>query len=242
MTDRPSQGHRVLEDQLELWAPSEAALLAEAVGAVTEIAGVAGDALHVERFQELPGPGGDRLRALVDAALAATGGAVRASAVEFLHHDHGVWARIDLDSSGGTLRVPQPYQEMEHTADAGVQVRGATAEETLARLVCVFGELLAGGPGLVARDRARISAGDGDLPLAAADLLRDLLYRFATERVVPVSCRTVRIDGAGVDIEVGLAHWDAGQGRGVDIKAVTLHELRFEPEGDGWLAQVVFDV
>ncbi len=241
MTDRPSQGHRLQDDQLELWAPNEAALLSEAAAAVTEIAGSA-QVPELQPLLDRPGAGGDRLRALVDAVLAAAGAAVRATAVEFLQHAHGVWARIDIGRSDGDLRPPQPYQELDHTADAGVRVRGATAEETLARLVCVFGQLLSGGDGPPARDRARMSATDGDLAMAAADLLRDLLYRFATEHVVPVSCRTIRIDGAGVEIEVGLAPWDAGQGRGQDIKAVTLHELRFERETDGWIAQVVFDV
>ncbi len=242
MTDRPSQGHRLQDDQLELWAPNEAALLAEAASAVTEIAGRGHGAADLQRLLQLPGRGEDRLRGLIESALSAAGAAVRATAVEFLQHAHGVWARIDLDRGDGDLCPPQPYQELDHTADAGVRVHGATAGETLARLVCVFGQLLSGGDGPPARDRARMSASDGDLAMAAADLLRDLLYRFATERVVPVSCRTVRIDGAGVEIEVGLAPWDASQGRGQDIKAVTLHGLRFEPEGAGWVAQVVFDV
>ncbi len=29
---------------------------------------------------------------------------------------------------------------------------------------------------------------------------------------------------------------------GVELKAVTLHEARFEQEGDRWRAQVLFDV
>jgi len=224
------------------------------------------------RYLQVPGHGEARLRAWLDAVLdaAAQGflyrgaevelsdagaaalvsgeqvaprpAADRVAAVELINHPHGAWARVDLAPvAGETLALPQPYQELEHTADLAVQVRGASAEETLARLVCVLGRLLAGSDALEVETRVRVVVPAGDLPLAAVDVLRDLLYRFATERLVPAACRTVRL-APQVEVEVGLATWDPDEHAGADIKAITLHQLRFEPDGDGWLAQVVFDV
>jgi len=176
------------------------------------------------------------------AAIARIDAGQRITAVEMGTHPHGVWARLRFERAGAPLlRLPQPYQEIEHTADLGVRVRGATAEETLARLVCVFGRLLAGTDDAPVGPRVRIAVPGADLPLAAADILRELLYRFATERVVPSACRTLRLDAELVEVEAALAPWDPDHG-GADIKAVTLHQLRFEPDADGWLAQVVFDV
>ncbi len=244
VNERPSQGHRDLEDGgLELWAPTEEALFDEAARAVTArtVRGLPAAAADRSALRGNGQPG-DRLRRWIEAVIAAGGGErPEIGDVEVALHAHGVWARIGLAGAPGPLlRLPQPYVELEHTADLGVQVRGATAEETLARLVCVFGRLLAGDDDVAVGPAVRIEAPGGDLPLAAADILRDLLYRFATERMVPSACRTLHLHPQ-VAVEVALGTWDPERG-GADIKAITLHQLRFEPDGDGWLAQVVFDV
>jgi SHS2 domain-containing protein len=40
------------------------------------------------------------------------------------------------------LALPQPWEEVPHTADLGIAARGATPEEALARLVLALGALL----------------------------------------------------------------------------------------------------
>ncbi len=139
--------------------------------------------------------------------------------------------------------LPQPYEELSHTADAGVAVLGASPEEALARLVLALGALLAGGGSVAAVDEARLEvAGDGLAGVAVA-ALRELLYRFAVARLVPAWCEVVRLDGEGADLRVGLGRWDPERHReGADIKAVTYHAARFDRTGDGWRAQVIFDV
>jgi hypothetical protein len=58
--------------------------------------------------------------------------------------------------------LPQPFQDLDHTADVGVAVEGASAEETLARLVLALAALLAGGgPVVLARDERLAVASDG---------------------------------------------------------------------------------
>ncbi len=79
--------------------------------------------------------------------------------------------------------LPQPFQDLDHIADVGVAVEGASAEEALARLVLAFAfaALLAGG-GSVLR-RARRAAGGclrRGLTGVAMALLRELLFRFST--------------------------------------------------------------
>ena len=140
------------------------------------------------------------------------------------------------------LTLPQPYEELPHTADAGVRVRGSSAEETLARLVCVFGRLLSGTDRLAPTRLATITVEGGDLPLAAVDVLRELLYRFDTEAAVPSGCTVRRLDRDAVEVEVELAPFEPEKHEGLALKAVTLHRARFEPERSGWLAEVVFDV
>jgi len=140
---------------------------------------------------------------------------------------------------------PQPYQELDHTADVGVAVEGETAEEALARLVLALSALLAGGGPLAVRGEEAIEVtAPGGLPAVAVALLRELLYRFATERVLAGSCEVLRLDPGGASIRVGLARWDPRRHReGLDVKAITLHQARFERDAGGrWRAQALFDV
>lgn len=140
--------------------------------------------------------------------------------------------------------LPQPYEDLDHTADVGVRVRGATAEEALGRLALALGALLSGGgPAAPAADERVAVTGGPTLAGSAVALLRELLFRFATERRFPAAIEVHRADAAGAEATVGFAAYDPERhGEGVDVKAVTWHEARLEPEGDGFVAQVVLDI
>jgi protein archease len=142
------------------------------------------------------------------------------------------------------LRLPQPYEDLGHTADVGVRVRGASAEEALARLALAFGTLVTGGDAPIAEREERVAVGGGGAHAdAAVALLRELLYRFATERVVPAEVEVHRAAPGGVEATVGFARYDPERhAEGADVKAVTWHAARLEPEGEGWVAQMVFDI
>jgi SHS2 domain-containing protein len=140
--------------------------------------------------------------------------------------------------------LPQPYEDLDHTADVGVRVRGATAEEALARLALALGALLAGGGDAPPDREERVTvAGGPGLAGTAVALLRELLFRFATERLLPAAIEVHRADGAGAEATVGFARYDpVAHGEGVDVKAVTWHRARLEPEGGGFVAETVFDI
>jgi len=140
--------------------------------------------------------------------------------------------------------LPQPYEDLDHTADVGVRVRGATPEEALARLALALGALLSGGGGAPPAREERIAvAGGPGLAATAIALLRELLFRFATERLFPCEVEVLRADEDGAEAVVAFARWDpALHAEGADVKAVTRHAARLEREGAGWVAQAVLDV
>jgi len=142
------------------------------------------------------------------------------------------------------LYPPQPFEELDHTADAGIRVRGRDAEETLARLVLAFAELLTGGAAPREETWIVVVTEPGDRAFMAIDVLRELLFRFERELLVPASCSVQRFDETeGTLVRVGVGPHDSdAHPEGMELKAVTLHDARFEPEGDGWVAEVVFDV
>lgn len=142
------------------------------------------------------------------------------------------------------LALPQPYEDLGHTADVGVRVRGGTAEEALARLVLAYAQLLAGGGAVAPEREERLAVpAAGDAVLAAIALLRELLFRFATERLVPAACEVLRAGPGGAEAIVAFGRYDPElHGEGQDLKAVTYHAARLAPEGGGWVAQAVFDI
>jgi SHS2 domain-containing protein len=140
--------------------------------------------------------------------------------------------------------LPQPYEDLGHTADVGLRVRGATAEEALARLTLAFATLLTAGdaPAPLKEDRIAVAGGPGLAGVAVA-LLRELLFRFATEGLLPAAAEVHRLDERGAEATIAFARHDPDRhAEGADVKAVTWHAARLEPEGDGWVAQVVLDI
>lgn len=142
------------------------------------------------------------------------------------------------------LTLPQPFEDLGHTADLGVRVRGASPEEALARLALALGTLLSGGGEVpVEREETLRVAGGPGLAGSGVALLRELLFRFATERLVPGSVEVVALTADAAEARVGFGRYDpARHGEGVDVKAVTWHLARLEREGDGFVAQAVLDV
>ena len=141
------------------------------------------------------------------------------------------------------LILPQPWHEIAHTADVGLAVEGDTPEATLARLALALGALLCGdGPVEVIRDDRLIVSG-ADRPQMAVNLLRELLYRFATERLLPAACEVHRFAEREVELTVGFSRWDSRcHSEGTDVKAVTYHAARFDSDGAVWRAQVLLDI
>jgi SHS2 domain-containing protein len=142
------------------------------------------------------------------------------------------------------LHRPVPYDELDHTADAGVRVRGASPEEALARLVLAYADLIAGAAPADESTTATIEVEPGELAEMAVNVLRELLYRFDTEGLIPESCRVDRLDPAvGTELTIGAGKYDPSRhAEGLGLKAVTWHAARFERDGDDWVAQIVFDV
>ncbi len=124
-----------------------------------------------------------------------------------------------------------------------MRVDGRSAEEALARLCLALSALLAGGGEVpVEREEDLEVAAGADPSQTAVAVLRELLFRFATERVIAGAVEVVRLDRRGAALRVGFGRFDPARHGGADVKAVTYHLARFGREGDHWRAQVVFDI
>jgi SHS2 domain-containing protein len=127
------------------------------------------------------------------------------------------------------------YRWVEHTAELGLEVDAPTPELVLVQAMKALAELLDGGPG--EPESREIWLQRSDLPALLVAWLQELLFLADTAGFVPDKAE-VALRGTELHAVVG--------GRVTEprplVKAVTYHELVFEPAGDGWRAKVVLDV
>lgn len=134
-----------------------------------------------------------------------------------------------------------PYEILEHTADIGLLARGRTPEEVFAEATVGMLEIAgAWHPG--SGETVGIAVEGPDLAAMLVDWLSEVLY--------VQDARNLSI--GGVDIETVSPHSAKGSvtarpfaedaSEGVQIKAVTYHQLSVEQASGGWMARVFFDV
>jgi SHS2 domain-containing protein len=139
--------------------------------------------------------------------------------------------------------LPQPFEIVDHTADTGVRVRGASREEALARLLLGHAQLLAGGPAPQASEETTIEVPGGDLALVAVDCLRATHRLFCSRQLIATEVEVLELSEKRAQIRLMLGPYHPQvHAEGADIKAITYHMATFEQDEQGWVAQVVFDV
>jgi SHS2 domain-containing protein len=135
------------------------------------------------------------------------------------------------------------YETFEHTADLGLRVRAPDLDTLFAEAAAALFAALVEDPAAV-RPLQRVDvrlAGD-DRALLLFDWLRELLYNFDARHLL-FGRFEVKVSDAGLEGTAwgepldpdrhALAH---------EVKAITYHGLRVEPEGGGWLAEMIVDI
>jgi len=141
------------------------------------------------------------------------------------------------------------FSIFDHTADVGLQVRADSLEDLLATAArATFDQMLEDWPDRVdAQEEVRAVPQrglEGDLGELLVVWLQELLYRFETERLVPLRYEFLSAGPREVRADVGFGRFEAGRHRTrLEVKAVTYHELQVHREADGtWSARFILDV
>lgn len=141
------------------------------------------------------------------------------------------------------------YRIFEHTADLGIEAFGDDAGEALAQAAQALSEVVTGNESLHAHRpdgelAFHVTAPDRDA-LAVA-FLSELLWFLESESMLWLS--------GGVEVAEGPDGWTARaqgngavyrperHGQGVEVKAVTYHDLAFGPAQGRWRARVLLDI
>lgn len=139
------------------------------------------------------------------------------------------------------IEAPITYRELDHTADVAIEIDGRTEEEVYARAALALGQMLAGGGPMTQEVERTLEPAGHDRVSQLVDLCRDVLAAFYDERLILCAIE-VRL-GPPFAATGWFTKWDPALHReGVDVKAVTYGGARFEPDGDGWRAQLIFDI
>jgi SHS2 domain-containing protein len=133
------------------------------------------------------------------------------------------------------------FEILEHTADVGVRATGTTLEEVFeqaARGMCEIAGIWRSEQG----KQVDIEVEADDLGGLLVDWLSEILY-LHDARSAAVSGIEVHAAGEGRAAgTLSLAPLEEGLSEGVQVKAVTYHQLRVEPTADGWTADVYLDI
>ncbi len=136
------------------------------------------------------------------------------------------------------------FEEIDHTADLGLDLAGPTPEAILEAAQRGLIQLLFGStPDLVADETRRVGITAPDLP----ELLRRWCERvyglLENEGFVALASEVASADpGACKATLHGTVPRRDRVASASELKGVTYHQLAFEPAGDGWRARVIFDV
>ncbi len=128
------------------------------------------------------------------------------------------------------------------TADAGIRVRGDSKEEVICKaILATFNEIT--DIEKVQHREKRVITERGKFPFILADIINRALLLHERDRFVASSCHIPQLSDESITAELVGEPFDPDKHiSGLVIKAATYHRLRFEKEGNLWIAEVIFDI
>ena len=140
---------------------------------------------------------------------------------------------------------PAKFNEIEHTADAGISVKCQGQEECIAQMCLGLSAMLLGENMALKSDKAHSFSIYGPAPMEEllVNLLREIFLHFNIKKELPISVELKELSEQNIKISCTMLAFDQdAYGQGLDIKAVTYHQAKFERSGKAFFAQVIFDI
>jgi len=135
------------------------------------------------------------------------------------------------------------YEIIDHTADIGICVSGATREELFARGAAAMFDLMVDLSGIDPTERVEIDLKGDSLEDLFVTWLNELIFRaevggifFSRFEIDSVTDQSLKASVMGQIYEENV-HLTGAQ-----VKAATYHQLEISETQHGWTAKVIFDV
>ncbi len=139
---------------------------------------------------------------------------------------------------------PSPYEEISHTADAGIFATGADLPEACARAVLAMAQLQSGGAEICREEERTIEARGQEPATLLVDFARQVLHRFFDERLLLGAVEIERLTDTELKARGWFGRFDPERhAEGMDVKAVTYARAGVEKLPDGrYGATLIFDI
>jgi SHS2 domain-containing protein len=140
---------------------------------------------------------------------------------------------------------PVPYRIVEHTADTGFEVTGASQAELFTNAALVLCQLIwnveANPDGEPLAEEIRIEAGDpGELMV---NFLEEFLYLYDIKGLVATRVELEAISEKTLTARIRGHRFEPGRDEErLGVKAVTYHQLFVGRENGRWRARVLLDI
>jgi len=131
------------------------------------------------------------------------------------------------------------FEELEHTADLALKVRGHSLQEIFANAAYGMFSLMADLGGVEPTVSHEISLESLDYEALLVDWLNELLYLHEVEEEIYTRFEIEALSPISLSATVWGGKMAASK---LTVKAATFHDLEIRETGDGYLATVVFDV
>jgi SHS2 domain-containing protein len=145
----------------------------------------------------------------------------------------------------GTEERPA-FEILEHTADIGLRVWGATSEALFENAAWGLAEIL--GARATAGDAEQrpvagpaVNARAGDIEALLVEWLNEVLFALERSGACLADVEALKVIPDEADGNLLLVPCD-GPRTGTELKAATYHQVSVRPENGGWTATVYFDV
>jgi SHS2 domain-containing protein len=135
------------------------------------------------------------------------------------------------------------YEILDHTADLGIKVVGATLSDLYINAGRALFDLIAAFEDRAKEDYISISVSGEDEADLLVNWLRELLYLFNGRELLVNSIVILALENLTLTARVGvIPHNPNALETGHDIKAVTYHQAHVEQHSQEFVARVIFDL
>lgn len=134
------------------------------------------------------------------------------------------------------------YEVIDHTADIGIRVSAENLNEAIEKAVLAMTSIMTGGISIKSEDKKEFEVKQRDREDALVTILEEVHFFFEQQRFTVSDCIiSVENNLYKVILEGKIIPGEKLK-QGVEIKAVTYHNLRVENVLGTWWVEVIFDI
>ena len=139
--------------------------------------------------------------------------------------------------------APRLYRIIEHTADTGFEVRGATKEQVYENAARAFFDIMWQIKSRRKSKPENIEVSGIEREELLVNFLEEFLYLYDAKRLVCTGIEVETVTDNNVCAQAWLQEFDADCDREMlSVKAVTYHQLFLGQEKGAWRARIFLDI